>query len=126
MQGLISLRETGEDSTSTYKIPNYADFLICQASFWDHYSFRSSETGSWFIQSLGSSIDQSGKDEALFDEWRGNIKIMANRIINMRTGLRERLEKLNTPGQWNHITDQIGMFCFTGMNKDQVMIEIRL
>ena len=67
MQGLISLRETGEDSTSTYKIPNYADFLICQASFWDNYSFRSSETGSWFIQSLGSSIDQSGKDEALFD-----------------------------------------------------------
>jgi len=60
-------RHTSQDSTSTYKIPNYADFLIFQASFWDHYSFRSSETGSWFIQSLCSSIDQSGKDEALFD-----------------------------------------------------------
>jgi len=60
-------RHTSQDSTSTYKIPNYADFLIFQASFWDHYSFRSSETGSWFIQALCSSIDQSGKDEALLD-----------------------------------------------------------
>jgi len=60
-------RHTSQDSTSTYKIPNYADFLIFQASFWDHYSFRSSETGSWFIQSLCSSIDKSGQDEALFD-----------------------------------------------------------
>jgi len=60
-------RHTSQDSTSTYKIPNYADFLIFQASFWDHYSFRSSETGSWFIQALCSSIDQSAKDDALFD-----------------------------------------------------------
>eukprot|EP00092_Neocalanus_flemingeri_P019356 GFUD01020966.1.p1 GENE.GFUD01020966.1~~GFUD01020966.1.p1 ORF type:complete len:398 (+),score=94.29 GFUD01020966.1:59-1252(+) len=60
-------RHTSQDSTSTYKIPNYADFLIFQASFWDHYSFRSSETGSWFIQSLCSSIDKSSQDEPLFD-----------------------------------------------------------
>jgi len=43
-------RHTSQDNTATYKIPNYADFLIFQASFWDHFSFRSSETGSWFIQ----------------------------------------------------------------------------
>jgi len=60
-------RHTSQDSTSTYKIPNYADFLIFQASFWDHYSFRSSETGSWFIQSLCNSIDKSDKEDALFD-----------------------------------------------------------
>lgn len=41
---------------------------------------------------------------------------MADRIIAMRHGLRERLEKLGTPGTWNHITDQIGMFSFTGLN----------
>lgn len=40
---------------------------------------------------------------------------MADRIISMRHGLRERLEKLGTPGTWNHITDQIGMFSFTGL-----------
>ena len=39
-------------------------------------------------------------------------------ILGMRAGLRERLEKLGTPGQWNHITDQIGMFSFTGLSPD--------
>ena len=53
-------------------------------------------------------VDCVLSDEGLFDEWRDNIKTMANRIIAMRSGLRERLEKLGTPGQWNHITDQIG------------------
>jgi aspartate aminotransferase len=63
-------------------------------------------------------VDLVLNDETLFNEWRGNIKSMADRIIGMRTGLRERLEKLGTPGQWNHITDQIGMFSFTGLNPE--------
>ena len=66
----------------------------------------------------GRIVDLVLKDDALFNEWRENIKTMANRIINMRTGLRERLEQLNTPGQWNHITDQIGMFSFTGLSPE--------
>lgn len=60
-------RHTSQDSNAAYKIPNYADFLIFQASFWDHYSFRSSETGSWFIQALCSKIDRSGAEEPLLD-----------------------------------------------------------
>merc|ERR1712038_1032855 len=48
------------------------------------------------------------------------IKIMANRIIAMRAGLRARLEKLGTPGKWDHITTQIGMFSYTGLNPTQV------
>ena len=60
-------RHTSTDSTPTYKIPNYSDFLIFQASFWDHYSFRSTETGSWFIQALCSSIDSSSSEESLLD-----------------------------------------------------------
>ena len=43
---------------------------------------------------------------------------MADRVIAMRTGLRERLEKLGTPGTWNHITDQIGMFSYTGFGRN--------
>merc|ERR1711973_785498 len=53
-------------------------------------------------------------------EWRENVKIMADRIILMRNELRSRLEKSGTPGNWNHITEQIGMFCFTGLNAAQV------
>ncbi|KAK2098789.1 Golgi Transport [Saguinus oedipus] len=53
----------------------------------------------------------------LFKEWTGNVKIMADRILTMRSELRARLEALKTPGTWNHITEQIGMFSFTGLNR---------
>jgi len=54
-------------------------------------------------------------DPELYAQWKGHIKTMADRVILMRNGLRQRLEKLQTPGTWNHITDQIGMFSFTGL-----------
>ena len=44
-----------------------ADLAVFQASFWDHYSFRSPETGSWLIQSLCSAIDLSSPDQSLMD-----------------------------------------------------------
>ncbi len=58
------------------------------------------------------------QDPSLFAEWQDCIQTMANRIIAMRAGLRERLEKLGTPGRWDHITEQIGMFSFTGLSPD--------
>jgi len=60
-------RHTSNDNTATYKIPNYADFVIFQASFWQHYSFRSGDTGSWFIQALCNKIEQSQPGDAFFD-----------------------------------------------------------
>ena len=33
----------------------------------------------------------------------------------MRTALRTELENLGAPGSWVHITDQIGMFSYTGL-----------
>ncbi|KAK2591977.1 Aspartate aminotransferase, cytoplasmic [Conoideocrella luteorostrata] len=59
-------------------------------------------------------------DPELFAEWEDNLRTMSGRIINMRNELRSRLEKLGTPGTWNHITDQIGMFSFTGLSEPQV------
>lgn len=59
-------------------------------------------------------------DEALFAEWEENLRTMSGRIKNMRAALRGKLEELKTPGTWNHITDQIGMFSFTGLTEDQV------
>ena len=47
----------------------------------------------------------------LFAEWRRDIKTMAERIIAMRHELRRLLtEELKTPGNWDHIVNQIGMF----------------
>ncbi|KAI5289232.1 Aspartate aminotransferase, cytoplasmic [Ascosphaera atra] len=45
---------------------------------------------------------------------------MSGRIKEMRKGLRERLEAKGTPGSWDHITRQIGMFSFTGLSEAQV------
>nr|XP_022911379.1 aspartate aminotransferase, cytoplasmic-like [Onthophagus taurus] len=51
----------------------------------------------------------------LYDEWKEAIKTMASRVVNMRHALRDALERFGTPGTWNHITSQIGMFSYTGL-----------
>ncbi|KAJ2302465.1 aspartate transaminase aat1, partial [Coemansia sp. RSA 2706] len=56
----------------------------------------------------------------LRQEWLGEVKTMADRIIGMRQALRARLEQLGSAQSWAHITDQIGMFCFTGLKPEQV------
>lgn len=48
------------------------------------------------------------------------VKGMADRIISMRTELKENLAKEGSSLDWSHITDQIGMFCFTGLKPEQV------
>jgi len=60
-------------------------------------------------------------DKELFAEWEANLRTMSGRIKEMRTALRNKLEQLGTPGTWNHITDQIGMFSFTGLTEKQVL-----
>jgi aspartate aminotransferase len=60
-------------------------------------------------------------DAELFAEWERDLKTMSGRIIDMRKALRSKLEELETPGKWNHITDQIGMFSFTGLTEEQVL-----
>jgi len=59
-------------------------------------------------------------DSALKSQWLKDVKGMADRIITVRTKLREGLKREGSSRNWQHITDQIGMFCYTGMDKDQV------
>lgn len=59
-------------------------------------------------------------DPSLYALWQENIKTMANRIRLMRQLLKKKLQELATPGNWDHITDQIGMFSYTGLNEAQV------
>eukprot|EP00483_Globobulimina_turgida_P000331 UN00331 len=56
--------------------------------------------------------------------WKEEMLAMSGRIMAMRHRLRARMEKLGTPGTWNHITDQIGMFTFTGLTEKQVDVMI--
>lgn len=61
-------------------------------------------------------------DPQLFAMWEDDLRTMSGRIIDMRKGLRQRLEHKGTPGSWEHITNQIGMFSFTGLTEPQVKI----
>jgi len=54
-------------------------------------------------------------------QWLEELKFMSNRIVSMRTALRSAIEAKGTAGTWNHVTDQIGMFTYTGLNKEQVV-----
>lgn len=56
----------------------------------------------------------------LYDQWLTEVKSMADRTILMRERLREGLAKEGSKRDWSHITRQIGMFCFSGMNEQQV------
>ncbi|KAG7529181.1 hypothetical protein FFLO_05768 [Filobasidium floriforme] len=59
-------------------------------------------------------------DEQLRAQWLTEVKGMADRIIDMRHGLQSMLEDMNTPGSWKHISNQIGMFSFTGLKAEAV------
>jgi len=56
---------------------------------------------------------------ALYQEWRDELLAMSLRIRDMRKALHKELNTLATPGSWTHITSQIGMFSFTGLNPKQ-------
>jgi aspartate/tyrosine/aromatic aminotransferase len=58
-------------------------------------------------------------DPALYAEWKAELLAMSMRIQDMRTHLYAALVELKTPGDWTHITSQIGMFSFTGLNPAQ-------
>lgn len=60
-------------------------------------------------------------DQGLRAQWAREVKGMADRIRDMRSLLRGHLEgTCKSPLAWGHITDQIGMFCYTGMTPEHV------
>jgi aspartate aminotransferase len=60
---------------------------------------------------FGSKIIETVlSDEVLERQWRQEVREMADQLKHRRHALREGLEKLETPGNWQHITDQNGMF----------------
>jgi len=59
-------------------------------------------------------------DPALEAQWRTECKTMADRIIAMRSALQEAIIAAGSTKDWAHVTSQIGMFCYSGLNKEQV------
>ena len=64
-------------------------------------------------------------NDTLYKQWDGELKMMSNRIVAMRTALVEALKKIECPtpapiySDWSHITSQIGMFAYTGLTAAQ-------
>ncbi|XP_069679007.1 aspartate aminotransferase, cytoplasmic-like [Periplaneta americana] len=65
-------------------------------------------------------VIQTLKSPELYKEWLECLKMMVKRLKAVRQGLKDRLVKLGTPGNWDHITEQTGMFSFTGLSGKQV------
>ena len=55
----------------------------------------------------------------MYKQWQEELSVVAGRIIQMRKLLRQELEKISTPGDWSNITNQIGMFSYTGLSENQ-------
>ncbi|XP_029295978.1 LOW QUALITY PROTEIN: putative aspartate aminotransferase, cytoplasmic 2 [Cottoperca gobio] len=53
-------------------------------------------------------------------EWKEEVKCIVERLMLIREILRERLRLLGTPGCWDHLTQQGGLYCCTGLNGAQV------
>ncbi|ODQ78728.1 hypothetical protein BABINDRAFT_8969 [Babjeviella inositovora NRRL Y-12698] len=56
----------------------------------------------------------------LYVQWEKDLVTMSSRISTMRRALKAELEVLQTPGKWDHIVEQQGMFSFTGLSAREV------
>jgi aspartate aminotransferase len=65
-------------------------------------------------------VDTVLSDADLRAQFESECKGMASRIHDMRTALKGKLEDLGSTRDWSHITSQIGMFCYSGLDKGQV------
>jgi len=51
--------------------------------------------------------------------WLAELVMITDRIAKMRVELKKALDENECPGNWDHITNQIGMFSFTGLTPPQ-------
>ncbi|KAL6043091.1 aspartate transaminase aat1 [Balamuthia mandrillaris] len=61
-------------------------------------------------------------DPELSAQWSKDVKTMADRIIWCRNKLVEHLEALGSKKSWKHISNQIGMFAYSGLTPEQVQV----
>lgn len=58
-------------------------------------------------------------NDHMYQQWLADMQLMAGRIKKMRTSLVQKLKEQGSTHDWSHITNQIGMFAYTGLSKDQ-------
>ena len=70
--------------------------------------------------SLARIVSEVVGDPELFAEWKDEMRGMAGRIKEVRAQLVACLKELDSSKNWDFITEQIGMFSYTGMTTEQV------
>ena len=64
-------------------------------------------------------VDRILNNETNFKKWEKEVIAVSDRIKRMRKLLKDELLAIQTPGNWDHITSQIGMFSYTGLTPKQ-------
>lgn len=59
-------------------------------------------------------------DKDLTKSWHDDLKMMSGRMSAMRSGLVKNLKDAGSTQDWSHVTNQIGMFAYTGLSLKQV------
>ncbi|GME76599.1 unnamed protein product [[Candida] boidinii] len=60
-------------------------------------------------------------NETIYNQWLKDVKIMSDRLNDMRKLLFDKLKNdYHNELNWDHLLNQKGMFCYTGLNQDQV------
>ena len=82
--------------------------FICRSSYSNPPKYGATITDTIFSSKI------------LTNQWMEELKKMSGRIMKMRELLSKGLKENGSELDWSHITKQIGMFAFTGLNKEQV------
>ncbi|PIA14091.1 aspartate aminotransferase [Coemansia reversa NRRL 1564] len=107
----------GERTGCLHVVTKDSSLLPAVSSQLNRLSRATISTASAYGAKIAGTVLQ---DKALYSEWLANMQTMSDRIKSMREALRSKLTELGTPGDWSHVTSQIGMFSFTGLSLDQV------
>ncbi|KAJ2538006.1 Aspartate aminotransferase, cytoplasmic, partial [Coemansia sp. RSA 1933] len=109
----------GERTGCLHAVTRSASLVPMVSSQLNRLSRATVSTASAYGAKIAGTVLQ---DPELHSEWMANMAQMSSRIKTMRDALRDRLVALGTPGSWDHVSDQIGMFSFTGLGKTQVAV----
>ena len=110
-------------SMEEYTYPEFADFLIGFSSHHDHYSFRSSEEGSWYIQEFCNAIEECHLlKDSLYDILTMTNSGVSRRISNSSDGLHDQKKQIS--GFYSTLTKKL-MFEPGSVGRDHKVETIR-
>ncbi|KAH3673504.1 hypothetical protein WICMUC_003610 [Wickerhamomyces mucosus] len=60
-------------------------------------------------------------NDEIYQNWQNDVAKMSSRIKKMRFELFNLLNSMDNNLNWNHLIQQNGMFCFTGLSEQQIL-----